>query len=106
MLPTLYLAVADIANPDLLACCGRTWISLDMARIYEEYSQPSSESAWPACPKHGNRAHIAGGGRGRHNLHKVSMCVNYNFCMYTLHVRYVFNVIYRILLMTNGLNVV
>ena len=32
--------------------------------------QPSSGSAWPACPKKTvNRASIAGGGRFRHNLH-------------------------------------
>ena len=27
----LYLSVADIANPDLLACGSRTWISFDIA---------------------------------------------------------------------------
>ena len=68
--PNLYLSVADIANPDLFACSNWTWISLDIAHFYEEHCQPSSGSAWPACPK-GNRAHIVGGGRGRHNLHRV-----------------------------------
>ena len=51
LLLNLYLSVADIANPDLLACGSRTWISLDIARFYEEHCQPSSGSAWPACPK-------------------------------------------------------
>ena len=36
LLPTVYLSVADIANPDLLACGCRTWISLDIARFYDE----------------------------------------------------------------------
>ena len=40
LLPNLYLSVANIANPDLLACGGRTWVSLDMARFYEEHCQP------------------------------------------------------------------
>ena len=51
LLPNLYVSVADIANPDLLACGSRTWISLDIARFYEEHCQPSSVSAWPASPK-------------------------------------------------------
>ena len=68
LLLNLYLYVADIANPDLLACGSRTWISLDIDRFYAEHFQPSSGSAWPACQKNGNRAPIAGGGRGRHNL--------------------------------------
>ena len=71
LLPNLYLSVADIANPDLFACNSRTWISVDNARFYEEHCQPSSGFAWPAAPKHGNRAPLLGGGRGRHNLHNV-----------------------------------
>ena len=71
LLLNLYLYVADIANPDLLACGSRTWISLDIDRFYAEHFQPSSGSAWPACQKNGNRAPIAGGGRGRHNLDGV-----------------------------------
>ena len=59
LLPNLYLYGADIANPDLIACSSRTWISLDIARFYEEHCQPSSGSAWPACPNNGNRAPIA-----------------------------------------------
>ena len=51
LLPNLYLFVADIANPDLFACGSRTWISIDIARFYEEHCQPSIGSAWPACPK-------------------------------------------------------
>ena len=63
LLPSLYLSVVDIANPDLFACGGRTWISLDIARFYEEHCQP-----YPAGPhgrlvqKNGNRAPIAGAG--------------------------------------------
>ena len=70
LLPNLYLSVADIANPDF-ACGSRSWINLDIARFYEEHCQQSSWSAWPTCPKNDNRALIAGGGRGRHNLHSV-----------------------------------
>ena len=33
LLPTVYLSVADIENPDLLACDCQTWISLDIARF-------------------------------------------------------------------------
>ena len=58
LLPNMYLSVAVIANPDLLACGSRTWISLDIARFYEEHFQLS---AWPACSqKNGNRAHLSG----------------------------------------------
>ena len=42
LLPNLYLSVADIANPDLFACGSRTWISLDIARFYEEHCQQPS----------------------------------------------------------------
>ena len=63
LLPNLYLSVPDIANPDLFACGSRTWISLDIARFYEEHCQSASGSTWPACPKNGNRVPIAGGGR-------------------------------------------
>ena len=69
LLPTMYLFMADIANPDLFVCGCRTWICLDITRFYEEQRQPSSGSAWPACPKTVNRAPIVGGGRFRHNLH-------------------------------------
>ena len=71
LLPNLYLSVAYIANTDLFSCGSRTWSSLDIARFYEKHCQPSSGSARPACPKNGNRAPIAGGGRGEHNLHGV-----------------------------------
>ena len=71
MLPNLYLSVANIANPDFFACVSRTWISLDIGHFYEEYCQPSSGSAWPACTKNGNRSPITGGGRGQQNLHRV-----------------------------------
>ena len=51
LLPNLYLSVADITNPDLFARGSWTWISLDIARLYEEHCQLSSGSAWPACQK-------------------------------------------------------
>ena len=41
MLHNLCLSVADIANSDLFACGSRTWISIDIARFYEERCQPS-----------------------------------------------------------------
>ena len=41
----LNLFVIDIVNPDLFAGGSRTWISLDIARFYEEHCQPSSGSA-------------------------------------------------------------
>ena len=54
LLPTMYLSVADIANPEFFVACGyRTWISLDIACFYEEQCQPSSGSAWPDYPKNG-----------------------------------------------------
>ena len=36
ILPNLYLSVVDIANPNLLGCGCRTWISLDIALFYED----------------------------------------------------------------------
>ena len=39
LLPTVYLVVADIANPDLLACCCHTWICFDITRFYEKQCQ-------------------------------------------------------------------
>ena len=36
MFPIVHLSVADIANPDMLACGCRTWIRLDIARFYGE----------------------------------------------------------------------
>ena len=38
LLPTMYLFMADIANPDLFVCGCRTWICLDITRFYEEQS--------------------------------------------------------------------
>ena len=64
MLPTMYLFMADIANPDLFMCGCRTCICLDITRFNEEQRQP-----WSACLKTVNRAHISGGGRVRHILH-------------------------------------
>ena len=56
-------------KPDLFVCGCRTWIYRDITRFHEEQCQPSSGSAWPACPKTVNLAPIAGGGKYRHNLH-------------------------------------
>ena len=69
LLHNVYLSVADIANKDLFACGCRTCISLNNAHFYEEQCQPSSRSAWLAYQKTVNRTPIAGGGRGRNNLH-------------------------------------
>ena len=44
LLHNLYVSVADIGNPDLLACVCWTWIRLDISRSYEEQYQPNSES--------------------------------------------------------------
>ena len=66
LLPNLYLAVADIANPYLFVLGSRTWFILDISRFYEEHCQPFSGSAWPVWSKNGNWAPIAGGGSGRH----------------------------------------
>ena len=35
LLPTVYLFMTDIANPDLFGCCCRTWIHLDITCFYE-----------------------------------------------------------------------
>ena len=66
---TVYLLMADIANPDLFVSCCRTWICLNITTFMR------SSASHPAGP-HGrlstksvNRAPIAGGGRFRHNLH-------------------------------------
>ena len=50
---------------DLFVCGCRTWICLDITRFYEGQCQPSSETAWPTCPKkNGNSGPpIAVGGR-------------------------------------------
>ena len=48
--PTVYLFVCDIINPDLLARSFRTWISLDIARFYEELFA-SNGSELPTCPQ-------------------------------------------------------
>ena len=53
MFPSKYSSMADIANPDFVGCCWRTWIILDSTRFYEEQYQPSIGSAWPACQKNG-----------------------------------------------------
>ena len=58
LLHTVYF-MADTSNPDLFVCGCRTWICLDITRFYEEQCQPSSGSAWLACPKNGKL--VAGG---------------------------------------------
>ena len=68
LLPTVYLFMADNANPDLFVCGCRTWICLDITRLYEEQRQQSSGSTLPACLKTINRAPITVGGRFRHNF--------------------------------------
>ena len=53
LLSDMYLFMADITNPDFLVLSRRTWIGLDITRFCEQQRQPSSGSAWPACPKNG-----------------------------------------------------
>ena len=43
---SILLSVTDIANPDLFACGSRTWISLDIARFYEEHCKPAMRTRW------------------------------------------------------------
>ena len=45
LIPTVYLFVADIANPDLFVCGCLTWICFDIADFYEEQCQQSIRSA-------------------------------------------------------------
>ena len=47
LLPTVYLCMVDIANPDLLVCCCQTWICLDITLFYEELSQSYSMAGMP-----------------------------------------------------------
>ena len=51
LLSDMYLFMADITNPDFLVYSCRTWIGLDITRFCEQHRQPSSGSAWPACPR-------------------------------------------------------
>ena len=44
LLPTLYLFMADIVNPDLFVCSCRTWICLDITRFMR------SSDSHPAGP--------------------------------------------------------
>ena len=53
LLPTMYLFMADIANPYLFVCGCRTWICLGITGFYEEQRQPSSGVAGPTCPEIG-----------------------------------------------------
>ena len=70
LLSDMYLFMADITNPDFLVLSCRTWIGLDITRFCEQQRQPSSGSAWPACPKNGKS-----GGEVRHNLHSSLFAV-------------------------------
>ena len=69
LLPTMYLFMADIANPDLFVCGCRTCICLDITRFYEEQRHPSTGPHGRLSQKAVNRAPIAGDGRFRQNLH-------------------------------------
>ena len=51
MLPTVYLSMTYIANPDLFACGCRTWICLDISHFHKKKCHPSRGSAWLSCPK-------------------------------------------------------
>ena len=53
LLPTVYLFMVDIANPDLFVCGCRTCICLAITHFYEEQRQPSSGSAWLAYTNNG-----------------------------------------------------
>ena len=53
LLSDMYLFMVDITYPDFLVYSCRTWIGLDITRFCEKQRQPSSGSAWPACPKNG-----------------------------------------------------
>ena len=39
LLPTMYMFMVDITDPDLFACSCRTWICPDITRFYEELRQ-------------------------------------------------------------------
>ena len=64
LLSDMYLFMADITNPDFLVLSCRTWIGLDITRFCEQQPQPSSGSAWPACPKNGKSGPHCWGRRG------------------------------------------
>ena len=72
LLPTVYLFMEDIANPDLFVCGCWTWIYLDITRFYDEHRQPSSGFAWPACENTVNRSPIYWG--GGFNTISTSVC--------------------------------
>ena len=46
LLPTLYLSVADILNPDLFVSGSRTWISLDVAFFRRIANHPAGPHCW------------------------------------------------------------
>ena len=41
LLANMYLFMADIANPDVIGCCCRTWISFVISCFYEEQCHPA-----------------------------------------------------------------
>ena len=63
--------MADIANPDLFACVCRTWIRLDISRFLgRNTSHPVGPHDWLA-PENVIGRPLLGGGRDRHDLHRV-----------------------------------
>ena len=62
LLPTVYLFIADMWNPDFFVCCCRTWICLDITLLYEEQRQSSSQSAWPTYSQNGKSGRHCWGG--------------------------------------------
>ena len=65
ILPTVYLFVEDIANPDLFVCVvvGPGFVSISSAFMKSR----ANHTSWPACPKDGKSGPM--GRRFLHNLH-------------------------------------
>ena len=61
-LPTVYLCMADIANPNLLVCSCRTWICLDITRFMRSSASHPAGPHGRRAPKTVNQAHISGAG--------------------------------------------
>ena len=68
-----FIFLWQISQIQTCLCGSRTWISLDITSFYDQHCQPASQRVRMADlpKKNGNRAHIAGGGMDRHNLHRV-----------------------------------
>ena len=70
LLSDMHLFMADITNPDFLVkVVGAGLVSTSPTFVSSSASHP----AGPHAKKTVNRAHIAGGGEVRHNLHS-SLC--------------------------------